>query len=309
MALLFLSTVDSPDDWRAAFAELSPELEFRVWPDCGERSDIEAALVWRPPARSLLELPNLKLIASLGAGVDHLLKDTVLPKGVPITRFVDGNLTDMMVEYAVLHVLAMHRRLPEYLAQQRAVVWRELAQPLAGERKVGVMGLGVLGGAVARKLTGFGFDVAGWSRTPKTIEGVTNFSGAAGLNFFLARSEILLCLLPLTPDTAGIISRETLARLPKGARFINLGRGGHVVEADLLAALDSGQIGNAILDVFQKEPLPAEHPLWRHPNVIVTPHVASITHPLSGARKVVENLKRVRQGLPPRDQVDPAIGY
>lgn len=309
MALLFISHVDSPDDWKRAFAKLMPELEVRVWPDLGRKDEIEAALVWRPPRESLLGLPNLKLIASLGAGVDHLLRDTLLPDGVPVTRFVDDDLTAMMTEYAVLHVLACHRRLPEYLEMQRNLEWRELPQPLARERKVGVMGLGVLGGSVASRLASFDFEIAGYSRSPKSIPGVTVFSGPSQLKPFLARTEILVNLLPLTPDTEGLLNRETLAALPKGASFVNLGRGGHVVEADLAAALDTGQIKAAVLDVFRMEPLPVESPFWRHPRVIVTPHVASITNPESGARKVIENLKRVRQGLPPQDRVDPKIGY
>ncbi|MSO69686.1 MAG: glyoxylate/hydroxypyruvate reductase A [Alphaproteobacteria bacterium] len=309
MALLFISHVDSPDDWTRAFAKLMPELEVRAWPNIGRTDEIEVALVWRPPRESLLGLPNLKLIASLGAGVDHLLRDTLLPDGVPVTRFVDDDLTAMMREYAVLHVLACHRRLPEYLELQRNGQWVELPQPLARERKIGIMGLGVLGGAAATRLAGFGFDVAGYSRSAKSLKGVTVFAGRDQLKPFLARTEILVNLLPLTPDTESLIDREALAALPKGASFINLGRGGHVVEADLAAALDSGQIKAAILDVFRKEPLPAESPFWRHPRVIVTPHVASITNPESGARKIIENLKRIRQGLAPLNRVDPTIGY
>ena len=309
MALLFISKVDSPEDWTRAFAKLMPELEVRVWPEVGDKAEIEVALVWRPPSEALLDLPKLKFIASLGAGVDHLFRDTKLPNGVPVTRFVDDDLTAMMTEYAVLHVLACHRRLPEYIEMQQRIEWRELPQPLARERKVGVLGLGVLGGSAAAKLAGFGFDVAGWSRTKKVLPGVTAYAGQDQLKPFLARSEILLCLLPLTPATEGIINKETLAALPKGAAFVNLGRGGHVVEADLLAALDSGHIRSAVLDVFRTEPLPADSPFWKQPRVIVTPHVASITNPESGARKVVENLKRVRRGEPPLDQVDPSVGY
>ncbi len=309
MALLFISHVDSPEDWTRAFAKLMPELEVRAWPNLGRKDEIEVALVWRPPRESLLGLPNLKLIASLGAGVDHLLRDTLLPDGVPVTRFVDDDLTAMMTEYAVLHVLSCHRRLPEYLELQRKGEWRELPQPLARERKVGVMGLGVLGGAAARRLAEFGFDVAGYSRSAKSLAGVTVFAGRDQLKPFLARTEILVNLLPLTPDTEGLVDRALLGALPKGASFINLGRGGHVAEADLAAALESGQIRAAILDVFRKEPLPAESPFWTHPRVIVTPHVASITNPESGARKIIENLKRIRQGLAPLNRVDPSIGY
>jgi glyoxylate/hydroxypyruvate reductase A len=309
MALLFISHVDSPSDWARAFAKLMPGLELRAWPEVGRREDIEVALVWRPPRESLLALPNLRLIASLGAGVDHLFRDTVLPDGVPVTRFVDDDLTAMMTEYAVLNVLACHRRLPEYLELQRRLEWRELPQPLARERKVGVLGLGVLGAAAAQRLAGFGFAVAGYSRSPKALPGIEGFAGPEALKPFLARSEIVVNLLPLTPATEGILNREAFAALPRGAMLINLGRGAHVVEADLAAALDSGQLAAAVLDVFRTEPLPLDSPFWRHPRVIVTPHVASITNPESGARKVIANLARVRQGLPPLDQVDPTVGY
>jgi len=309
MTLLFISHVDSPEDWKRAFAKLMPGLEVRAWPEIGRAEDIEVALVWRPPRESLLGLPKLRLIASLGAGVDHLLRDTLLPKGVPVTRFIDDDLTAMMTEYAVLHVLGCHRRLPEYIDLQRRVEWKELPQPLARERRVGVMGLGVLGSAAARKLVEFDFQVAGYSRSPKMIPGVECFSGADGLKPFLARSDILVCLVPLTPETEGILNRDTLGALPKGAALINLGRGAHLVEADLVAVLDSGHLSAAVLDVFRKEPLPTDSSFWRHPRVVVTPHTASITNPESGARKVIANLERVRKGLPPLDQVDPSVGY
>ncbi len=309
MALLFFSKVDSPVEWAEALRKTMPELEVRVWPEVGERGDIEVALVWYHPPGELLRYPNLQLIASLGAGVDHLMRDTELPPGVPITRIVDENLTLAMSEYVVLAVLSHHRQARLYAAQQRAAEWREHLAPLASERRVGIMGLGVLGADVAQKLVALGFDVAGWSRTAKDLAGVRGFAGSGGLGPFLARTEILVCMLPLTPATDGIVNATLLAGLPAGAAVINCARGRHVVDQDLLAALNSGHIGGATLDVFRTEPLPAEHPYWRHPSVTVTPHIAALTNAQSGANLVVDNIRRLRAGQPLLYRVDPEVGY
>lgn len=307
--LIFCSRTDDPDEWREAFRHAAPDLTFRVWPEVGEPADVEVALVWDPLGEELLRFPNLKLIASLGAGVDHLVGSTKLPNGVPLTRIVDEDLTQGMVEYVLLSVLALHRQVPAYAEQQRRGVWRVLEQPRAWQRRVGILGLGVLGSACARELVAIGFDVAGWSRRKKTVSGVTGFAGAAQLTSFLARSDILVCLLPLTPDTEGLLDAQAFAALPRGASFVNAARGPIAVEADLIAALRSGQVDHAVLDVFSEEPLPADNPLWRLPNVTITPHVASITSATSGAILVAENLSRVRKGEAPLYQVDADKGY
>lgn len=309
MTILFFSEVDDPRDWREAFAAQSPDTGFRVWPEVGDPADIEVALVWNPPANALEGFPNLRLIASLGAGVDHLFRGSPLPDGVPVTRIVDESLTDQMVEYIVLGTLFCHRQMPAYMAQQRAADWRMIRQPLGRERRVGVMGLGVLGLASATMLHALKFDVAGWSRTEKACAGIECFAGAAELGAFLARTDILVCLLPLTPETEGIVDAALLKQLPAGAAVVNAGRGGHVVEADLLAALDDGHISHAFLDVFREEPLLAGSAFWSHPSVTVTPHVASITNARSGAALVLESLRRVRSGERPLNEVDPAVGY
>jgi glyoxylate/hydroxypyruvate reductase A len=309
MSLIFCSRTDDPDEWRAAFAEHMPDLEFRVWPDVGDENDVEVALVWDPMEAKLLRFPNLKLIASLGAGVDHLLAATILPDGVPMTRFVDDNLTQGMREWVLLYTLYCHRRVPEYLAYQRAQDWHRLAAPFAYERRVGIMGLGVLGAASAAALQHIGYQVNGWSRREKTLPGVKSYAGADELGDFLAASEILVCLLPLTPETEGIIDRRLLNALPEGASLINGARGGLVVEADLIIALESGRLAHAVLDVTREEPLPAADPLWRAPNITITPHVASVTNATSGARLVAENIRRVRAGDAPHHLVDPEAGY
>jgi len=309
MALLFRSTVDSAARWRAQLTTLSQTLDIRVWPEIGDRAAIDYALVWRPEPGFLASLPNLKLILSLGAGVDHLLGDPLLPRHLPIVRLVDPHMTDAMSEYVVLQVLRLHRRDLDYRAQQEAREWRELDQKNAAERRVGILGLGELGRDAAKKLKMLGFDVAGWSRSEKTLAGIESHAGAGGLPALLARSEILVCLLPLTAETEAILNARTLALLPKGAALVNAARGAHLVEADLLAALASEQISAAVLDVFNDEPLPAGHPFWHHPRVVVTPHVAAFTNPATAAPIILDNIRRFEAGHPLLNRVDPARGY
>ncbi len=311
--LLFYSASDDigsrVDWWRDTVAEHMPELEFRVWPEAGDLSEVDYALVWKPEPGLLASLPNLKAILSLGAGVDHILADPNLPAGVPISRVVNDNMALRMREWVLLHVLSHHRRQREYNQLQRARVWRDLEQPHAGERTVGVMGLGELGGDSARHLAAIGFDVIGWSRSPREVPGVRCFHGREGLKAFLAETDILVSVLPLTPQTTNMIDADFLSRLPRGASFINAGRGQQVVEADLIAALDSGQLSEATLDVFQAEPLPVTDPLWTHPRVTVTPHIAAFTDPRALVRQVVEDIRRVERGEPVTNPVDPARGY
>ena len=309
MALLFRSTVDSAARWRAQLTRLTQQLDIRVWPEIGKPAEIEYALVWRPEPGFLASLPNLKLILSLGAGVDHLLGDPQLPQHLPIVRLVDPHMTDAMSEYVVLQVLRLHRRELDYRAQQEAGLWRELDQKNAVDRRVGILGLGELGRDAAKKLRALGFDVAGWSRGERTVPGVASYAGANGLPQLLGRSEILVCLLPLTAETEGILNGSTLALLPKGAALVNAARGAHLVEEDLLAALASGQISAAVLDVFREEPLPAGHPFWRHPRVILTPHVAAFTNPATAAPIILDNIRRFEEGRPLLNRIDPARGY
>ena len=309
MALLFCSTVDSAARWRAQLTKLTQELDIRVWPQIGNRAEIDYALVWRPEPGFLASLPNLKLILSLGAGVDHLLGDPLLPRHLPILRLVDPHMTAAMSEYVVLQVLRLHRRDLDYRAQQEARIWRELDQTNAAERRVGILGFGELGRDAAQKLKALGFDVAVWSRSKKSVGGIESYAGAAGLRPLLARSEILVCLLPLTAETEGILNASTLALLPKGAALVNAARGAHLVEEDLMAALASGQISAALLDVFNAEPLPADHPFWHHPRVIVSPHVAAFTNPATAAPIILDNIRRFEAGRPLLNQIDLARGY
>jgi glyoxylate/hydroxypyruvate reductase A len=299
---------DAPQ-WRALMTRMDPSMDFRVWPDIGKAEEIEYVLAWKHKPGDLKRYPNAKAIFWLGAGVDHLVTDPDLPRSVPIVRLVDDGLTSSMTEYVLQHVLHYHRRQPEFDELQRQRAWQQLAYPLAWNRKVGLLGLGVLGSDAARKLLMLQFDVAAWSRSPKTLEGVKSFHGEAGLLPFLARTEILVCLLPLTPETRGIINARHLAAMPKGAFVINAARGGHVVDDDLIAALESGHIAGATLDVFHDEPPPPAHPFWSHPKVRITPHVAGQTFAETAAAGILAGMRAIAAGQSPKNLVDLAKGY
>ncbi len=294
--------------WLEHLQLLLPEIECRLWHDAGDPADILYAVVWRPPAGGLKQFPNLRCIVSVGAGIDHVLADPELPRAIPIIRTTGDELTQRMREYVCLQVLRQHRRVWELEEAERARRWRQTVNPPAYERRVGVMGLGRLGGDAARALAGIGFDVAGWARREKRIAGVTCFAAGA-LDDFLRRTEILVCLLPLTEATRGMLDARLFARLPEGACVINAARGEHLVEADLLAALDSGHLEAATLDVFHDEPLPPEHPFWSHPRVSVTPHVASMIDPVAGGAAIAANLRAFIGGEAVPDLVDLEQGY
>ena len=310
MAVLLSTKPAAMEDWRAALLAEDPGLDIRMFPDAGDAAAIEAAVVWTShDMAELRRYPNLRLIVSMGAGVDHLLRPPGPPPGVPVARLKDARLTQGMTEWVVLNVLRFHRQDPEYRALQAERRWEELPAPETASRRVGILGLGELGGAAAAALLALGFPVMGWSRAPKDRPGVEGFHGADGLDAMLGRSDILVCLLPLTPETRSILDRRTLGLLPRGAYLLNAARGGHVAQNDLLAALNSGHIAGAALDVFEPEPLPPDHPFWSHPRVAMTPHAASITIPSSAAPQVVENLRRARTGQPLINLVDFSAGY
>lgn len=309
MALLIYSASHPVADWAAAIEALAPDLDIRLHPEIGEPAAIDTALVWKPPPGLLQSLPNLRLIQSFGAGVDGILADPDLPKHVPLARVVDARLTAGMIEYVLLHVLRFHRQAETMQQNQRNRTWTWLPPVDASERVVGIMGMGVLGSAVAPKLVDLGFQVVSWSRSLKAIDGVTSFHGDEHLEGFLRLCNLLVCLLPLTPQTKGIISRRTLSLLPRGAYVINAARGGHVVEADLLHALDSEWLSGATLDVFNEEPLRPDHPFWTHPKVTVTPHNAADSIPAQVAPQIVDNIRRLQDGLPLLRVVDYERGY
>jgi glyoxylate/hydroxypyruvate reductase A len=309
MAILFYSQIDDPEPWRQAFARDLPRMPFRVWPEVGDPGEIVYALVWKPPSGLLKSLPNLKSILALGAGVDAMLRDPELPRTVPLVRLVDAGLAPQMTEYALYGVLHFHRQMHRYAQFQKVSQWSPMLPVAAARRTVGVMGLGVLGRDFLQKLAPLGFRMLGFSRTPRELRGVTTFHGEKGLQPFLARTEILVNFLPLTAETERIINATTLHWLPRGACVVNLARGGHVDEAALLAALDERHIDGALLDVFEEEPLPASHPLWQHPKVFVTPHIAAQAVAELAVSQVIENIRRIERGDEPLGRVQLERGY
>ena len=308
-AIAYLSRDTDGEQWRAVLeAGLGP-VDFRKLDSLGKVGDIEVALAWKAPAGLMATFPNLKMIVSLGMGVDHLLADNRLPAGVPITRIMDEGLVGQMSEYAIYWALWHHRDIEKYAASQRAKTWKPEEFVDSIHRRIGVMGLGTIGQDAAKKLALLGFPTMGWSRTAKTVPGVETFHGREALTKFLGRTNILVNVLPLTRETRGIMDKTLFAALPKGAFVINMGRGGHVVDEDLLAALDSGHLAGAALDVFNTEPLPADHPYWAHPKVHITPHMAGYTNPRTASPGVIENIKRLRAGQPLINTVDAKTGY
>jgi glyoxylate/hydroxypyruvate reductase A len=308
MSILYRSDAARGRIWAEIFAAEAPELAFHIWPDTGDVTAVEYLIAWQPPTELLRSLPNLQVLFSIGAGVDQIGLAQV-PNSVSIVRMVEPGLVSGMVEFATLAVLALHRNVLDYQRCQRAGTWRQMDVVPAAERRVGIMGLGVLGQAVLRALAPFGFALRGWSRTPKELPGVTGFSGSGGLEAFLGGCDILVCLLPLTDATRHILDSRLFGCLPHGASLVNLGRGGHLDQSALLDVLDSGRLSAAVLDVCDPEPLPTGHPFWQHPRILLTPHIAGVTRPETAARVVLENIRRHRRGEPLRDVVDRATGY
>jgi glyoxylate/hydroxypyruvate reductase len=314
VTLLVAITAWEPAPWVERFRRLLPDRPVVALGEAFDPAAVRYAASWKHPPGSLAGFPNLRAIFSLGAGVDHLMGDPTLPD-VPVVRAVDPDLTDRMSEYVVLHCLLHLRQQRRYDAQQRGKVWfDDRRQPAAREVRVGIMGLGVLGQDAATKLRVMGFDVAGWSRSPKTVEGISAFAGAEGLPPFLARTDILVCLLPLTDDTREVLNRTLFAALARDGRLggpilVNAGRGGLQVDADILACLDDGTLRAATLDVFEEEPLPPASPLWSHPRVTVTPHNAAMSAPETIAALVAEGIREHEVGEPLSHVIDRRLGY
>ena len=292
-----------------------PDIDIRIWPDeMGNIEDITYALAWLPPPHVLESLPNLKMIFSLGAGVDAILNDPTLPEGVPIARVAEPDLTMRMTEYVVMQVLMHHRQQRRFEENQRNRIWDCFPTHSASALAVGIMGLGVLGRDAAQKLASLGFKVAGWSRSRKTIPGIECFAGTGEFDSFLKRTDILVCLLPHTPETTGLINGEVIAKLSRKGPFgapilINAGRGKQQVESDILAALDSGALYAATLDVFETEPLPQDSPFWSHPKVTLTPHAAADSDPDTISAYVLRQIRRHQAGLPVENIIDRKRGY
>ncbi|MBH68251.1 MAG: glyoxylate/hydroxypyruvate reductase A [Rhodospirillaceae bacterium] len=302
-AVLFYSPNDSPEEWERGLRNLIPDLDFRAWPDIGNPLDIEFALVWDFPPGNYKKLKKLRCICSLGQGVDHIFKEPNLPDGAEIMRLVDPWMAQAMSEWMLLNVLRFHRQGLEYEELEKQGKWHVLPPPETSECRVGILGLGELGRDTAKKFASLGFDVAGWSKSPKKLKNVKSFHGDSQLIDFLNRTNILCCLLPLTSETNGIINTQTITQLPFGAYIINAGRGQHVVDECLLKALETGHIAGAALDVFNQEPLPPEHPYWAHPKVKVWPHVSAQSNAHSAANQVADAIKKVFAGHSPKNLV------
>ncbi|WP_222184970.1 2-hydroxyacid dehydrogenase [Geminicoccus harenae] len=278
-------------------------------PGPAERASVEVLFVADPAPGSFAGWPGLRFVQSLWAGVDGLLADPSLPEDLALARMKDPAFADEMAESVVTHVLSLHRQLHRYRAQAALRIWQPLPQQRAAERVVGVLGMGEMGGRAAAALGRLGFAVLGWSRSGRSVAGVEAYAGSDGLAAMLPRAEILVNLLPLTPATRGILDRSRLALLPPGACLVNLGRGAHLVAADLLAALDEGRLDHAVLDVFDTEPLPADDPLWEHGSVTVLPHVAAVTDPRTAAPIAAANARHFLEGREPDGLVRRELGY
>jgi len=294
--------------WAEVFARHRPDIDFRIWPDIGDPAQVRFLAAWVPPEDIAERFPNLEVLFSSGAGVDQF-DFAVLPAALPVVRMVEPGIVRGMVEYVTHAVLGLHRNMPQYQRQQDEGVWKPLPVLPAGERRIGVLGLGSLGQAALAQLVALGFDCAGWSRSRHAVDGVQCHAGADELPAFLARTDILVCLLPLTDSTRGFLDARLFSMLPAGAGLVHVGRGPQLVDTDLLAALASGQVGEAVLDVTDPEPLPPAHAFWRHPHVQLTPHIASMTQPLSAAEAVLDNVQRFAAGEPMVGLVDRQKGY
>jgi len=272
--------------------------------------DIDYVFSFSPPHGLLKTFPKLKTIFSVGAGVDAFLADPDFPKRIPLVRFVDPQLSTEMAQYVVLHVLGQHRQQATFEAQQKQSRWSQMLLPRkTADTRIGILGLGEIGTMAGERLRDLGFPVSGWSRSRKHVRGIESYAGEAEFADFLAVSDFLICLLPLTPETRGVLNAKTFSRLPKGAYLINVARGGHLKEDDLIPAIDSGQLACATLDVFQTEPLPETSPFWLHPKITVTPHVAAISDPQIAARFVIEGISASERGETHPHTVNMTRGY
>jgi glyoxylate/hydroxypyruvate reductase len=313
-AFLFVTPTWDGQAWASHMRKAMPTRDVRVWPDMGNIEDVHYVAAWLPPANVVKSLPKLKVIFSLGAGVDAILSDPSLPDDKPIVRVNDPDLTMRMSEHVVMQVLMHHRQQRRLDANQHNKIWDQFPQHAASSLRVGVMGLGVLGADAARKLSIMGFPTAGWSRSRKSVDGVECFAGQGELDQFLARTDVLVCLLPATTETDGILNRDLIRKLARNGPFaapvlINAGRGRQQVEVDILAALDSGELYGASLDVFHREPLPPESRFWDHPKVILTPHTAADSDPATICRYVTAQIARFETDGSLQNVVDRRRGY
>jgi glyoxylate/hydroxypyruvate reductase A len=308
VSLLYAADASRAEEWRAALHALAPDLQVQLWPDQTDLEAVRYLVAWTFMPDLVSRLPNLRAIFSTGAGVEQFDLGSI-PPSVKVVRMLDPAILEGMVEYVTFATLALHRDILIYQRARLERCWAPRPATPAAQRRVGIMGLGDLGAAVIDRLKAFGFPLFGWSRAPRSIDGVTPFSGREALSAFLGNCDILICLLPLTPATRGILNSALFDALPPEAGLINVGRGGHLNEPDLLLALDDGRLSGAVLDVMVDEPPPRDHPFWHDPRILLTPHIAGMTSPPSAARVLVENLRRDRQGAAMEGLVRRDLGY
>ena len=309
MSLVLLAPDRDMQSWEEALMEVDPNLEIEIWPDVKEKSKVHFVVAWNQPKHVLDSYPNLKAVSSLGAGVDHILRDEALSDQVSVCRVVTTSLVRQMKEYVLNAVLNYQRNTIKYIRQKQKGVWEVHPNKAPEDFSIGVMGLGELGRPAAEQLAGLGYRVMGWSRSAKDIAQVNTFAGDGELGAFLSNCRVLVCMLPLTDQTEGILDLEVFKKLKRPGYLINVARGEHLVEEDLVYALDKGWLEGATLDVFSEEPLPNRHSFWNRENIMITPHVSSLTPPGEVAEQIVDNYKRALSGIELRNVVDRDKGY
>lgn len=309
MDIIFHATGGNPEAWLNSLQQAMPDANIRVWQE-GDTAPADYALVWKPPAAMLRGRTDLKAIFNLGAGVDAILQlGDALPAGVPVIRLDDAGMGVQMAEFVTHAVLRYFRRLDDYAVQNQQQVWRFLKPFEKNTFSIGILGLGVLGNRIIDALRPFGFPLHGWSRTQKDLPGVVCYSGQDGLDHFLRASRVLVVILPLTTETENILHRDNLAKLPRGAYVINVARGAHLVDADLLTLIRQEHIAGATLDVFREEPLAPAHPFWQEPRISITPHISALTMRDESARQIAAKIVALQDGQPVTGLVDQSRGY
>jgi len=309
MKIVIISPGYDTRDWEDALWDENPDLEIEVYPDDTNRENTDFILAWNPPKDVFHKYPNLKVVASMGAGIRHITKNKSLSAEVSVTKIEDDQLIEDLQYFVLTSVLNYCRNIPYYVAQQQQKNWHRIPYKQPKETRVGVLGLGNIGLPVAQLLAMNNFKVSGWSNSEKEIENINTFAGQDGLPSFVENLDVVVCLLPLTDDTEDILNEALFAQMPKGAYLINVGRGAHLVESDLLEALDNEQLSGAALDVFQDEPLPKDHPFWENEKITITPHTASVTKPASVAHQITENHKRLKEGKELKHTISRNKGY
>lgn len=295
--------------WKQALLAFDPSLDIRIWPELGDHQDISVALVWKHPIGILTQFPHLQAIMSLAAGVDHVLTDSNIPKNIPLARVMDPYMANEIVQYVLVTVLNYVKRMEAWAGYQLQKRWMKVPPFNHADKTIGIMGLGFLGEKAARMLSQIGLNVIGWRNSSKQLPEIKSYYGKEQFSEFLSQTDILVCMLPLTPETENILNKDNFAKLKKGAYLINLGRGEHLVEKDLLDALEAEQLVGACLDVFRQEPLPEDHPFWINKKIRVTPHVASVTNAATAAPQVYSNYRRVMAGEVMQNLVSIEKGY